>query len=128
VSNALAWIVATFVTLPIFAFYLVYIISVKTTKNKRKSVKLAVDTSACFFIIAVYFVAYEIWAQSLFWLIIIFIIVVAMIFTIIHWKVSEDIQLGKLLKGIWRFNFLFFVFVYIFLSIYGLFIRVYSVT
>lgn len=125
-SDAIAWIVATFVTLPVFAFYLAYIICVKITKNKKNSLKLAVDSSSCFFIIAVYFIAYEIWSQSLLWLIIIFIIVTAMIFTIIHWKVSEDIQFGKLLKGIWRFNFFLFVFVYIFLSVYGLVIRLSS--
>jgi hypothetical protein len=128
VSDAIAWLVATFVTLPIFAFYLIYLVSVKTTKNKRKSIKLAVDTSAIFFIIAVYFISYEIWSQSLLWLIITLIIVVAMIFTIIHWKVSEDIQLDKLLKGFWRFNFLLFVFMYLVLSVYGLVIRIYLVT
>jgi hypothetical protein len=128
VSDAIAWLVATFVTLPIFTFYLIYLVSVKTTKNKRKSIKLAVDTSAIFFIIAVYFISYEIWSQSLLWLIITLIIVVAMIFTIIHWKVSEDIQLDKLLKGFWRFNFLLFVFMYLVLSVYGLVIRIYIVT
>lgn len=128
VSDAIAWVVATFVTLPIFAFYLIYLVSVKTTKNKRKSIKLAVDTSAILFIIAVYFISYEIWSQSLLWLIITLIIVVAMIFTIIHWKVSEDIQLDKLLKGFWRFNFLLFVFMYLILSFYGLVIRIYLVT
>ncbi|MFN7250949.1 MAG: DUF3397 domain-containing protein [Anaerobacillus sp.] len=127
-SDAIAWVVATFVTLPIFAFYLIYLVSVKTTKNKRKSIKLAVDTSAILFIIAVYFISYEIWSQSLLWLIITLIIVVAMIFTIIHWKVSEDIQLDKLLKGFWRFNFLLFVFMYLILSFYGLVIRIYLVT
>ncbi|QOY34366.1 DUF3397 domain-containing protein [Anaerobacillus isosaccharinicus] len=127
-SDALAWMVATFVTLPIFAFYLVYIVTVKATKNKKKSIKLAVDISASFFIIAVYFIAYEIWSQSLFWVMIISLIVVAMIFTVVHWKISEDIHLGKLLKGIWRFNFLLYVFAYILLSVYGLFISIYSVT
>ncbi|MCT8139033.1 DUF3397 domain-containing protein [Anaerobacillus sp. CMMVII] len=127
-SEALAWLVATFVTLPIFTFYIIYIITVKTTKNKKKSLKLAVDVSACFFIIAVYFIAYEIWSKSLLWVIIIFILIVAMIFTIIHWKVSDDIQFGKLLKGIWRFNFLLFVIFYLVLSAYGLFISIYLVT
>lgn len=127
-SDAIAWVVATFVTLPIFAFYLIYLVSVKTTKNKKKSIKLAVDTSAILFVIAVYFISYEIWSQSLLWLIITLIIIVAMLFTIIHWKVSEDIQLDKLLKGFWRFNFLLFFFMYLLLSVYGLVIRIYSLT
>ncbi len=127
-SNAIAWVVATLVTLPIVCFYLVYLISVKTTKNKKKSMKLAVDVSTTFFIIAVYYIAYEIWGLSLFWALLSFIIIVAMIFTVIHWKVSEDIKLGKLLKGIWRFNFILFFLAYIVLSIYGLVVSIYSIT
>ncbi|RXI98113.1 DUF3397 domain-containing protein [Anaerobacillus alkaliphilus] len=127
-SEAIAWVVATLVTLPIICFYLIYIISVKTSKNKKKSIKLAVDLSASFFIIAVYYIAYEIWALSLFWVILILIIIVAMIFTVIHWKISEDIQLGKLIKGIWRFNFILFFLAYLVLSIYGLVLSIYSIT
>lgn len=127
-SSALASVVATFVTVPLLAFYLIYLVSVKTTRNKRISVKRAVDFSACFFIIAVYFIAFEIWAISLFWLILMLFILVAMVFTIIHWKVSEDIHFGKLLKGIWRFNFIIFFFAYLFLSFYGLIVRVYLLT
>ncbi len=126
-SNALAWIVATFVTMPILALYFIYLISIKTTKNKKRSLKLAVDYSTILFIIAVYFIVYEIWTKSFFWIIMIVILIIGMIFTIIHWKVSEDIQLGKLLIGIWRVNFLLFFFAYLLLSLYGLFISVYYV-
>ncbi|OIJ17736.1 hypothetical protein BKP45_19400 [Anaerobacillus alkalidiazotrophicus] len=127
-SNALAWIVATFVTLPLLAFYFVYIVSVKTTKNKRRSIKLAVDVTTILFIFAVYYIAYELWALSLFWLILIAILIVAIIFTIIHWKLSKDIELKKLIKGIWRLNFLLFLIVYFLLSIYGLFSRIFMIT
>ncbi|OIJ13266.1 hypothetical protein BKP37_12250 [Anaerobacillus alkalilacustris] len=127
-SNALAWIVATFVTLPLLAFYFVYIISVKTTKNKRRSIKLAVDVTTILFIFAVYYIAYELWAFSLFWLILIAILIVAIIFTIIHWKLYKDIELKKLIKGIWRLNFLLFLIVYFLLSIYGLFSRIFMIT
>lgn len=127
-SDALAWILATFVTLPILAFYLIYIVTVKITKNKKYSIKLAVDLSTIIFIISVYYIAYEIWSFSLFWFILIAILLVAIIFTLIHWKVSDDIDMVKLIKGIWRVNFILFFIAYFILSIYGLFVRISSIT
>jgi hypothetical protein len=53
-------------------------------------------------------------------------ITVAIIFTIIHWKVSEDIHFLKLLKGIWRLNFLLFFTAYFIVSICGLFIHIFE--
>lgn len=126
-TNAVAWILATIVTLPLLAFYLIYLVSVKTTKDKKSSLKLAVDISTVSFIAAVYFIAFEIWSQSLLWLILLIILVAASIFTFIHWKVSEDIQFLKLVKGIWRLNFLLFFVMYFILSLYGLYIRIFSI-
>ncbi|OIJ09798.1 hypothetical protein BKP35_15035 [Anaerobacillus arseniciselenatis] len=123
-SNVFASILATFITLPIFAFYLIYIVNVKRTKNKKASLKLAVDGSTILFVFSVYYIALEIWGESYFWLIITTVLLVAIIFTVIHWKLQHDIQLGKLFKGILRFNFLLFFVAYFLLSIYGLFVRI----
>ncbi|WLR59660.1 DUF3397 family protein [Guptibacillus hwajinpoensis] len=48
-ENLLSWIVATAVTIPLLAWYLVYIITVKTTRKKKFSFRLAVDVSTIFF-------------------------------------------------------------------------------
>lgn len=127
-SSAVAWLLATFITVPLVAFYFIYIITVKTTKSKNISIKRAVDFSTILFIFAVYFIVYEIWNVSLFWLLLIMIISVAIIFTIIHWLVSKDIFLAKLLKGIWRLNFILFFLAYFILSIYGLVLRISQMT
>lgn len=126
-SNLLVWTLATFITVPILGFYFIYLISIKTTKNKKRSVKLAVDASSILFIFAVYYIAYEIWGMNILWVIITIFIVIAILFTFIHWKVSEDIHLYKLIKGIWRFNFLLFFAAYFLLSMYGLFVRIFFV-
>lgn len=123
-NSAIAWFLATLITVPLVAFYLIYIITVKTTKSKIISIKLTVDLSTILFILAVYFIAHEIWNISLFWFLLLTIISVAIIFTIIHWKFSNDIHLPKLLKGIWRLNFILFFLAYIILSIYGLLLRI----
>jgi len=50
-----AIIVATFVTAPLLGLYVIYLLFVKTTKNKQHSFKVAVDSTALLFIISVYF-------------------------------------------------------------------------
>ncbi|MFV8827045.1 DUF3397 domain-containing protein [Alkalihalobacterium sp. APHAB7] len=125
-SSAFAWFIATVVTLPIVGWYLVYIITVKITKKKSYSIRLAADISLVFFILAVYFISYEIWKQSFLWIILIVFFAVAICFTIIHWKVAKDVHLVRLFRGIWRFNFILFFLAYILLSTFGFITRIFS--
>lgn len=122
--TAFAWFVATVVTIPIFGWYLIYIITVKLTKRKQQSIRLAVDGSCILFIAAVYFIMYELWQQSFLWIILTLFFLVAIIFTFIHWKITEDIFVSKLLRGIWRTNFIIFFCLYFLLIGYGLISRV----
>ncbi|MGO4887885.1 DUF3397 domain-containing protein [Anaerobacillus sp. MEB173] len=126
-GNAISGFVATIITIPLFGWYLVYIVCVKISHNKRYSVKLATDVTTFLFILAVYFIAYEIWQKSFLWLILIIILLVASMFTIIHWKVKNEINTLKLIKGIWRFNFLLFLIGYLLLCSYGLIMKIYTI-
>lgn len=119
-SNAFVILIATIITIPLIGWYLIYITTVKVTKKKSYSIRLASDISAFLFMAAVYFIMYEIWQRSFLWLILIVFFLIAIIFTFMHWKQFEDIQVGRLFRGIWRFNFIVFFFLYIGLSIYGL--------
>lgn len=127
-TDVFAWIIATFITLPILFFYLVYLVAVKVNKNKKRSFRLAVDSSTLFFIISIHFLIKEIWGIPTFWIIIIVMLMIAICFTVIHWKLAEDIHLGKLVRGIWRFHFLLFFTLYVFLSVFGLIFKVYQYT
>jgi hypothetical protein len=115
---------ATFITAPIFVYILLFIISKLITKNHRKSVQLAVDYSTIFFILAVHFLIFTIWQRSLLWVIIIFILLCAIIFVIINWKVKGEIIFNRVFKGFWRFSFLIFLFAYLILTVYGIVHRV----
>ncbi|MCM3768579.1 DUF3397 domain-containing protein [Neobacillus niacini] len=106
--------------MPFAGFLAVFIIGKLVTKNTRRSVHYALDYSAVFFIFSVHFLLKTIWGNSFFWLIILILILTAMVFVIVHWKVKQDINLKKVMKGFWRFNFLLFSLVYIGLTIYGL--------
>jgi 4-hydroxybenzoate polyprenyltransferase len=94
------------------------------TKNRRLSVHKALDYSTIFFVLAVHFLILTIWEKSFLWLIVLFMIVLAMVFVIIHWKVKKEIVLRLIFKGVWRVNFLVFFIVYLMLTLYGLVQRV----
>lgn len=127
-NNVLAWTLATILTLPVLFFYLVYIVTVKLNKNKKKAFRLAVDASTIVFIASVHFLIIEVWGKSLLWLIFVLILIVAIVFTIINWKITEEIQPRRLIRGVWRFNFMLFFVIYFFLAFYGLVLRIYHYT
>lgn len=125
-SGLLSAFVATLVTAPILGYLLVFIISKQIIKNHRRSVRLAIDVTTLLLIVSVHFLIQTIWNQSLFWVILIVLLLIAITFAILHWKVKEEINIKKVLLGFWRFSFLLFSLAYLFLVIYGLFIRIFG--
>ncbi|MCM2674833.1 DUF3397 domain-containing protein [Alkalicoccobacillus plakortidis] len=126
VTSTVAAFIATVVTIPALGWYLIYITTVKITKQKRKSIKLASDCSAVLFMAAVYYILQQLWAPTSVWLVFALFFAVAFTFTIIYWNVMDDFYASKLFKGIWRLNFLIFVVIYIVLSGYGLLKSIFS--
>jgi hypothetical protein len=124
VSEVISSIIATFVTIPLLGYIIVFVISKLLTKNHRKSVKIAIDVTTLLFVISDYYFIKAIWGVSLFWLILLIMMIIAITFVLAHWKINHEIQFIKVFKGFWRFNFLFFGFIYILLLIYGLILRV----
>jgi hypothetical protein len=118
--------IATFITAPILVYILVFITTKLLTKNHRKSVRRALDYSTIFFILSVHFIALTIWERSFLSVIFIFMLICAIIFVIINWKLKGEIVLSRFFKGYWRFCFLLFFLAYILLTIYGLTQRVSS--
>ncbi|NHC39624.1 DUF3397 domain-containing protein [Bacillus sp. MM2020_1] len=116
----LSSIISIFFALPFLGFLLVFIITKLVTNNNRKSVHRALDYTTILFVISVHFLIQTIWGKSLFWLIILIMILIAMIFVFVHWKVKEEIVLRRVLKGFWRFNFILFLLAYITLTLFGL--------
>jgi hypothetical protein len=53
-------------------------------------------------------------------------LVIAIIFLFLQWKVNEEVNFRKVIKGVWRCNFLFFVLFHVGLTIYGLTKRIWE--
>ena len=113
-------IITIFLTVPLLGFITIFIINKLITKNARKSFHKALDYSTILFIMAVHFLVITIWGKSLFWLILLVLIIIAMVFVLIHWKIKGEIILTKVFKGFWRFNFLIFFIAYVSLTLFGI--------
>jgi len=124
VSGIFSSIIATFVTIPLLGYIIVFVISKLVTKQHRKAVRIALDVTTFLLIISVHYCIIAIWGFSLLWVILLIMILVAILFVIIHWKFKQEIHFAKVFKGFWRFNFLLFSCAYVILLIYGLVSRV----
>ncbi len=111
---------ATIITLPLLSFFLFFILLRSLMEQKRKAFQLSIDLTTIILIYSVYFLGQVIFNVSLLAYIFIFILIIAIIFLFLQWKVTEDIHVLKVLKGVWRCNFLFFLIFYFSLTIYGL--------
>ncbi|MFB6466534.1 DUF3397 domain-containing protein [Cytobacillus sp. Hz8] len=118
-SSFLSIFLSIFITIPFLGYLMVFIITKLITGEHRKSVHLAIDCSTFLFIISVHYLILTIWHKSYFWVVILFMLIEAMIFVIIHWKIKHEIHFSKVLKGFWRFNFLIFISAYFVLLLFG---------
>ncbi|MBS4198853.1 DUF3397 domain-containing protein [Bacillus sp. FJAT-49732] len=110
---------AIFIILPVLLYALVYYIMKQWTKNHRKAKGAAINLTTFVLILSVHYLILTIWSKSLLWVIILFILFTAIVFTFIYWKVKEEVNYAKVFKGFWRLNFLLFSAIYISLLIYG---------
>jgi hypothetical protein len=125
-SSIFSSVIATFVTIPLLGYLVVFITSKQLTGNHRRSVHLAIDVSTFLFIVSVHFLIVAIWEKSFLGMIFITILLIGMMFIFIHWKTKEEIIFAHVFRGFWRFNFLLFFSAYIILVFYGLIQRVTS--
>jgi len=120
VSAFLSFIAATFVTIPLFGYLIIFIVSKQVTKQHRRSVHLALDGSTVLFIISVHFLIMTIWEKSFLWLILLSMSFIGIIVVLTHWKLKQEVDFQKVLRGFWRMNFLLFFAAYMVLVIIGI--------
>jgi hypothetical protein len=119
-----ATVFATLVTVPIIGYFVVFVIAKQITKKHRKAVHLALDITTILFILSVHYLIVTIWDFSLLWLIFILMIAMAILSLLLQYKLNEEVDLKKVFRGFWRFNFLLFFSAYIILICVGIFLSV----
>jgi predicted lysophospholipase L1 biosynthesis ABC-type transport system permease subunit len=119
-STIFSSVLTIFFAIPVLGTILVYSIIKLFLKTTKKAIQKALDYTTILYVISVHFLIVTIWGKSFFWLIILVMLVMAMVFVFVHWKVKEEIIVKRVWKGFWRFNFILFSFTYFFLTFYGL--------
>ncbi|MDF2606667.1 MAG: hypothetical protein K0S34_862 [Bacillales bacterium] len=109
------------ITYPIVTFLLIKIIFKKITKKSKLSTQIAIDTSAVFFIISVYYLILEVFNKDILFYLLLFILIIALIVVLLQWKIREEIKLVNVIKSVLRMNFIIFLITHIILLGYGLF-------
>lgn len=122
--NIFAGLFATLITIPFIGFILVYLFSIMVIKSKKKSFFVSVDITTFFLIISVHYLLLIIIGKSLFWLILLVLLISIGLFTIVNWKMTQVLDTAKIFKGFWRFTFLLFFVVYFVLFITGMVQRI----
>jgi len=119
-STIISSVLTIFFTIPVLGTILVFTIIKLSLKTTKKALHKALDYTTILYIISVHFLIVTLWDKSFFWLIILMMLVIAMMFVLVHWKVREEIDVKRVWKGFWRFNFILFFFAYFVLTFYGL--------
>lgn len=119
-GEVLANLFATVITVPALCWIIVFWISIQWTGSRRHAFHLAADITTIFLIFSVYYTAYEIWHLSFLWVILFAVLGSAILFSFLQWRANKELYLSKIVKGMWRFNFLLFAGAYIVLFFYGI--------
>ncbi|MGM0844497.1 MAG: DUF3397 domain-containing protein [Bacillota bacterium] len=116
--------VAVFTLIPFLGYFASFVVMKQFTGSHRKAVNTAVNFTTFLLIISVHFIIVAIWDKSLFWVLILVLLVSMGILSVIHWKIKEEIVFLHVIKGGWRLNFLLFSTAYILLLFYGMASRI----
>ncbi|MEC5188474.1 DUF3397 domain-containing protein [Geobacillus thermodenitrificans] len=120
----LASLLATFVTLPLFLFLLVYLGARLFGGRKRAAFYAAVNVATAFFIAAVYVLLTVLFGKSYFIHLLLFLLGLHAAIAIGYWRKKADFRLAAVFRLFWRACFLIFAFLYAGLLVYGMMVRV----
>ncbi|WLR52237.1 DUF3397 domain-containing protein [Bacillus tianshenii] len=117
-------VIALFITVPLLSLIVIFWVSAKVTRNKKRSFHFMIDVGTIIFILAVHYLVLVIWEISILWMIAIFILLLTIFIMFIHYKKRGDIEFKRVRKVVLRLNFLLFSFTYVILLVYGLVMRI----
>lgn len=118
--EAVTHIISFFITVPMVASFIVYVISKVRLRNLWKAIHMMVDWTTLFYILAVMIMLFVLFERHFFGYILIFLLMALSVIIFNQWKKERDIQLKKAVKLLWRISFLLFFFLYGCLTVLGI--------
>lgn len=119
-ASLIAGMTALSIIIPWVIYFIVYFIARFVYGNNRKATKLSIDFTTFFLILSVHFAIIAISGNSFLWLICIILMVIASTVVLVQYKVREEVDLKRVMKGFWRSTFLFFSTAYFLLVMAGI--------
>lgn len=112
--------VATVIIFPIFVFILALVIGRGLKFTKHKAIGLAADVTTFMLLFSVPLAVRSLWEMSIWILMLVVLLVIAIILTYLDWRVKKEIEVRPLLKKIWRVYFLLLSITYLAIWIIGM--------
>lgn len=105
---------------PVLIFVIVFYISRKIKIKGTHAFGVASDVTTFFLFFSVPLAIGAVWKVNVGIILVIAALVMAMIFTYIDWRTKKEIEVGALLRKIWRFLFLLLSAAYIIICLIGI--------
>ncbi len=119
-KEILLGIVGFFILVPFLPMFISRKILNRFVKNKRKAKRIAFEIATPFFLLAIYALLDVIYDVKILWIIFLIILILAMITTVVQWKINDEVQILKIARSTIRVVFPISFFVYIILMCNGL--------
>lgn len=118
--NFISYTVSIFITLPLFASMLVYIVSMIIERNKWKAIQKLVNWTTLFYIIAVTIMLTLIFGMGFTGIVLITLLAILTCIIFIQWKTRRDVEIRRAVRLLWRISFLLFFVLYGCLMLVGI--------
>ena len=118
--NFISYTISIFITLPVFASMLVYIVSMLIERNKWKAIQKLVNWTTLFYIIAVTIMLTLIFDMGFTGIVLIVLLAILTLIIFIQWKNKRDVEIIRAVKLLWRISFLLFFILYGCLMLVGI--------
>ena len=119
-KEILLGIVGFFILVPFLPMFISRKILNRFVKNKRKAKRIAFEIATPFFLLAIYALLDVIYDVKILWIIFLIILILAMITTVVQWKINDEVQILKIARSTIRIVFPISFFVFIILMCNGL--------
>ncbi len=110
-----ATIIAILATVPVITFLILFFIFKARTKKTTRSIQLAADFSALFFIIAVSTLFYILFENHFIPWIVVSYLIVLLIVLFYQYVKNEEIIINRALRIVWRIGFIMMFMLYVLL-------------
>jgi hypothetical protein len=102
-------LLAALAIFPLLTFLFIYAITKYITKDKKTSMGWAINISTVLILISVHMTILYLWKFSLFWLILLIVLVIVAGLTFLQFSMYSEMKYGKLMRGVTRLTFVLFL-------------------